>query len=162
MMRGSQYVANPASGVEINPAFLRFFNAAEKVSSAIFPSGTTQPTLNFTLTEVKTQGVPDAVLNIDGQQLTAAGQPTLFHWVAQPGSRITLISDQSLWTGQWSVFKFGFGGYSTPHASSGRLEYRFPGEISRVVEFDASGPGAALLNPTLMGQLHCEATVAKP
>jgi type VI secretion system protein ImpL len=163
VMHGGQYVANPASGVEINPAFLRFFNAAQKVSSALFPSGTTQPTLSFTLTELKTQGVPDAVLNIDGPQLTTAGQPTPFRWVAQPGSRITLISDQSLWTGPWSVFKFGFGGYATPHASSARLEYRFPGEISRVVQFDASGAGAFLLNPTFMNQLHpCVATVAKP
>jgi type VI protein secretion system component VasK len=150
-------------GVDLNPAFLRFYTAAERLSTALFPSGTTQPTLSFTLTEVKTQGVPDAVLNIDNTQLTVAGQPTAFHWAGAPTSKITLISDQSLWTGEWSVFKFGFNGYSTSHSSSGRLEYRFPGEISRVVQFDASGAGAFLLNPTFMSQLRpCVPNVAKP
>jgi type VI secretion system protein ImpL len=160
-LQGNRYIGNP--GLAVNQPFLNFFSAAEQVQAGLFPAGATQPTLNFTLTEVKAQGVPDAVLNIDGRQLTSAGQPTPFQWFSQPGSKITLISDQSQWTGPWSIFRFGFDGYANPHTSSGHLEYRFPGQVSRVVQFDVSGPGAPLLNPAVMGQLqHCVAAVAKP
>ena len=160
VLQGSQYVPNPASTVPINPDFLHFLNAAKKVQSALFQMGAS-PTLTFNLTEVKNPGAPVAILNIDGQQLTAAGQSIQFHWTAAPSSRITLISDQSLWTGTWSVFKFGRDGYSTSHSTSSRLEYRFPGEISRVVQFDADGLGAPLLNPNFMSHLACVTKVGK-
>jgi hypothetical protein len=120
------------------------------------------PTLAFSLTEVKSPGASAATLNIDNQQLTVAGQPTHFLWTSMPGSRITLISDQSAWTGTWSVFKFGRDGYSTSRSQTSRLEYRFPGEISRVVQFDAEGSGAPLLNPSFFtNQLRCVTNVAK-
>ena len=37
----------PGSTVSISPAFLNFFNAAEKVSSTLSAGGGTQPMLNF-------------------------------------------------------------------------------------------------------------------
>jgi len=160
---GGNYVPAPGSTVAISPAFLNFFNAAEKVSSTLFPGGGTQPTLSFTLAEVKAAGVPDAVLNIDGQQLAAAGQTASFHWVAQPASRITLTSQQNTaptMTGPWSVFHLGF---SANHPSPNILEYsfQFNGHTNQTVRFDVDGPGAALLDPKFMGRLHCVATVAK-
>lgn len=160
VLHGSQYVPNPASALPINPEFLRFLNTAKTVQAALYQTGGS-PTLNFSLTEVKNPGASVAVLNIDGQQLTAAGQATPFRWAAEPSSRITLISDQSLWTGEWSVFKFGFNGYSTSNSTAGRLEYRFPGEISRVVQFEAEGSGAPLLNPSFMKRLACVNKVGK-
>ena len=162
LLQGSQYVVNPSSAVTINPSFVRFMNVAKKVQSALFPGGGTQPTLTFSLTEIKTPGAPDAILNIDGQQLTAAGQNTSFHWISQPGSRITLISDQSSWTGPWSIFHFGYSGYSTQHPTGNRLEYRFPGQVNQVVQFEVDGSGAPLLNPGFMNQLRCVANVKKP
>ena len=161
VLQGSQFVPNSGTTVVISPAFLRFLSAAKKVQTDLFSMGG-NPTLAFSLTEVKNPGTPVAILNIDGQQLTVAGQSAPFHWVAKPGSRITLISEQSLWTGTWSVFKFGYDGYSNSHSSAGRLEYRFPGEISRTVQFDIDGPGTTLLDSHFMSQLqHCVAIVGK-
>jgi type VI secretion system protein ImpL len=148
--------------VAINPAFLSFFNAAEKLSTTLYPAGGAQAMLSFSLTEVKTAGVPDAVLTIDGQQLSAAGQTAHFLWMSQPASRITLTSQQNTapaMTGAWSVFHLA---YSATHPAPNQLEYsfQFNGHTNQVVRFDASGAGAELLDPRFMGRLHCVSSVA--
>jgi type VI secretion system protein ImpL len=163
--QGSQYVANPATSVPINPGFLSFFNAAEKVQSALFPMGGNQPTLTFSLTEIRTQGVPDAVLNIDGTQISAAGQTATFRWAAQPSSRITITTPEnsaSKLPSSWSVFHLVL---SAPHPSPNRFEYKFQGngQTDQIIQFEISGPGAELLNPNFMGRLQrCVSAVAKP
>jgi type VI secretion system protein ImpL len=162
VQQGTQYVAAPGSTVGISPAFLNFFNAAEKFSSTLYPAGGAQPMLNFTLTQVKTPGVPDAVLNIDGQQITAGGQSTHFVWTSQPSSRITLTSEANsapVMTGPWSVFHLA---YSANHPMPNRLEFsfQFNGRTNQVVHFDASGSGADLFNPGFMSRLHCVSSVA--
>jgi type VI secretion system protein ImpL len=162
VQQGAQYVPAPGSTVVISPAFLNFFNAAEKLSSTLYPAGGTQPMLNFTLTQVKTPGVPDAVLNIDGQQITAGGQSTHFVWTSQPTSRITLTSEANsapVVTGPWSIFHLA---YSATHPTLNRLEFsfQFNGLTNQVVHFDSSGPGADLLDPRFMSRLHCVSSVA--
>jgi type VI secretion system protein ImpL len=111
---------------------------------------------------VKTPGVPDAVLNIDGQQITAGGQTTHFVWTSQPSSRITLTSEANsapVMNGAWSVFHLA---YSATHPAPNRLEFsfQFNGRTNQVVHFDSSGPGADLLNPAFMSRLHCVSSVA--
>jgi type VI secretion system protein ImpL len=162
VQQGTQYVPAPGSTVSINSAFLSFFNTAEKFSSTLYPAGGTQAMMNFTLTQVKTPGVPDAVLNIDGQQITAGGQSTHFVWTSQPSSRITLTSEANsapMMTGPWSVFHLV---YSATHPSPNRLEFsfQFNGRTNQVVHFDASGPDAELLNPVFMTRLRCVSTAA--
>jgi type VI secretion system protein ImpL len=162
VLQGTQYVAVPGSALSINPAFLSFFNAAEKFSSIIYPAGGTQPMLNFSLTQVKTPGVPDAVLNIDGQQIATAGQSAHFVWASTPSSKITLTSEQNTappMVGPWSVFHLA---YSATHPAPNRLEYsfQFNGHTNQVVRFEAAGPAAELLDPKFMSRLHCVATVA--
>lgn len=157
--QGGQYVAAP--GTQINSSFVSFFNAAKKVSNALFPRGGTQPSLTFTLTEVKTPGVPDAILNIDGQQLTSAGQKTTFSWVSSASSRITLQGDPEPMTGPWSVFRLGF---LATHSKPNELDYAFSfqGHTNQVLRFEADGLGAPLLNPGFMNQLRCVPTIVKP
>ena len=162
VQQGTQYAPAPGSTVSINPSFLNFFNAAEKLSSTLYAAGGNQPMLNFTLTQIKTPGVPDAVLNIDGQQITAGGQTTHFVWISQPSSRITLTSEANsapVMAGSWSVFHLA---YSATHPAPNRLEFsfQFNGKTNQVVHFDSSGPGADLLNPAFMTRLHCVSTVA--
>jgi type VI secretion system protein ImpL len=162
VQQGTQYVPAPGSTVSISPAFLNFFNAAEKLSSSLYPTGGNQPMLNFSLTQIKTPGVPDAVLNIDGQQITAGGQTAHFVWTSQPSSRITLTSEANsapVMTGSWSVFHLA---YSATHPAPNRLEFsfQFNGKTNQVVHFDSSGPAADLLNPSFMTRLHCVSTVA--
>jgi type VI secretion system protein ImpL len=162
VQQGAQYVPAPGSTVAISPAFLTFFNAAEKLSTTLYPAGGTQAMLSFTLTEVKTPGVPDAALSIDGQQLSAAGQTAHFIWMSQPSSRITLTSMQNTaptMSGPWSVFHLA---YSATHPAPNQLQYsfQFNGHTNQVVRFDASGPGADLLDPRFMSRLHCVSSVA--
>lgn len=161
--QGAQYVAAPGSAIRINPAFITFLDNAQTISSALFPYGGTQPSLNFTLTEVKSPGVADAVLNIDGQQITTAGQTTVFHWISQPGSRTSLSMQQNSAAptpGAWSVFHLGF---AATHLNSHRLKYslQLNSQTNGVVLFEASGNGVSLLNPEFMKTFQCVSSVAR-
>jgi len=161
--QGSQYVVAPGSAVHINPAFLNFLTHAQKISSALYPSGGNQPSLDFTLAEVKAPGDANAVLNIDGKQITTGGQSTTFHWTSQPSSKITLATQKNTappMTGPWSVFHFGF---AAPQVSPNRLKFffSFNNQTPEIVLFDASGPGAPLLNPDFMKDFHCVSSVAR-
>ena len=162
VIQGSQYIPAPGSTVKISPAFLSFLNSAQKIQSTLFVAGN-QPTLDFTLTEVKGAGDADAALNIDGKQINAGGQSANFHWVSSPSSTITLATQKNTaphMTGPWSVFHFGF---AAPQVSPNRLKFffSFNNQTPEVVLFDASGPGAPLLNPEFMKSFHCVATVSR-
>jgi type VI secretion system protein ImpL len=162
-LQGGQYVAAPGSSVHINPAFLNFLTHAQKISSSLYPGGGNQPSLDFTLTEVKGPGNADAVLNIDGKQISAGGQSATFHWVSQPSSKITLATQKNtapVMTGPWSVFHFGF---AAPQIAPNRLKFffSFNNQAPEIVLFDASGPGAPLLNPDFMKGFHCVSNVAR-
>ena len=163
VQQGSQYVVAPGSTVHINPSFLAFLTSAQKISSNLYPSGGNQPSLDFTLTEVKSAGVSDAVLFIDGKQISAGGQSATFHWVSSPSSKITLATQKNtapVMTGPWSVFHLGF---SAPQIAPNRLKFSFSfnNQTPEVVLFDASGPGAQLLNPEFMKGFHCVSNVAR-
>jgi type VI secretion system protein ImpL len=163
VQQGSQYVPAPGSTVRINPSFLAFLASAQKISSTLFAAGGNQPSLDFTLNEVKSAGVSDAVLNIDGKQIKEGGQTATFHWVSQPSSSITLATKKNTappMTGPWSVFHFGF---AAPQVSPNRLKFffSFNNQTPEVVLFDASGPGASLLNPEFMKAFHCVSNVAR-
>jgi type VI secretion system protein ImpL len=161
--QGNQYVAAPGSSVHINPAFLSFLTHAQKISSSLYPGGGNQPSLDFTLTEIKGPGNADAVLNIDGKQIGASGQSATFHWISQPTSKITLATQKNtapVMTGPWSVFHFGF---AAPQIAPNRLKFffSFNNQAPEIVLFDASGPGAPLLNPDFMKGFHCVSNVAR-
>jgi len=161
VLQGNQYVPAPGSAIKINPAFLTFLNHSQEISSTLFASGN-HPSLDFTLAEVRGSGVADAVLNIDGKQISAGGQSASFHWVSQPSSTITLQTQKNTaphMTGAWSVFHFGF---AAPQISPNRLKFffSFNNQTPEVVLFDASGPGAPLLNPDFMKGFRCVSTVA--
>jgi type VI secretion system protein ImpL len=161
VQQGSQYMAAPGSVVRINPAFLSFLNSAQKISTNLFPAGGNQPSLDFSLTEVKSGA--EAELNIDGKQIKTGGQNASFHWVSQPSSRITLNTQKNtapVMTGPWAVFHFGF---AAPQVAPNRLKFffSFNNQPPEIVLFDASGPGAALLNPEFMRGFHCVSVVAR-
>jgi len=163
ILQGSQFVPAPGSAVKINPGFLNFLTHAQKISSSLFPAGGSQPSLDFTLNEVKSAGTSDAVLNIDGKQINAGGQSATFHWVSQPSSRITLATQKNTapqMAGPWSVFHFGF---AAPQVSPNRLKFffSFNNQAPEIVLFDASGPGAALLNPEFMKTFRCVSAVGR-
>ncbi len=163
VQQGSQFVPAPGSAVKISPSFLAFLNNAQKISSTLYPSGGNQPTLDFTLNEIKSAGVSDAVLDVDGKKIKSGGESATFHWVSSPSSKITLNTQRNsspAMTGPWSVFHFG---YSAPQVAPNRMKFTFTfnNQTPEVVLFDASGSGAPLLNPEFMKGFHCVSNVAR-
>jgi type VI secretion system protein ImpL len=161
--QGGQFTVAPGSTVHINPAFLAFLTHGQKISSSLYAGGGNQASLDFTLSEVKAPGDADAVLNIDGKQINTGGQSATFHWVSQPSSKISLATQKNTapsMTGPWSVFHFGF---AAPQIAPNRLKFffSFNNQAPEIVLFDASGPGAPLLNPEFMKGFHCVANVAR-
>jgi len=161
--QGAQYMPAPGSAVKINPSFLNFLNNAHRISTALFPGGGSQPSLDFSLTEARAAGVSEAALSIDGVQIKSIGQSASFHWVSQPSSRITLATQRNTapaMSGAWSIFHFGF---AAPQVAPNRLKFffSFNNQSPEVVLFDASGSGAPLLNPEFMRGFHCVSNVAR-
>jgi type VI secretion system protein ImpL len=162
VQQGGQFSVAPGSTVHINPGFITFLNNAQRISSILYSSGN-QPSLDFSLNELKSPGVSDAVLNIDGKQINAGGQAATFHWISQPSSKITLATQKNTapqMSGPWSVFHFS---YSAPQVAPNRLKFTFTfnNQAPEIVLFDASGPGAPLLNPEFMKGFRCVSNVAR-
>jgi type VI secretion system protein ImpL len=67
--QGSQYAPNPAGGINLNPAFVGFFNRAAAFSDAVYPGGSPAPRLSYTLRATAPQGVQSLRLTIDRQAL---------------------------------------------------------------------------------------------
>jgi type VI secretion system protein ImpL len=161
MQQGNQFIKAPTATGTISAAFLNFMNSAQRISSTLYASGN-QPSLEFTLTEVKTPGTPDAIVNIDNQQITAGGQTKTFHWVSTPGSHYSLSTPGNSSTpapSPWAVFHFGL---LATHIPPDRLKFsqQLNNQTNGVVMFDVSGPGAALLNRDFMKGFHCVSQVA--
>jgi type VI secretion system protein ImpL len=113
--QGGQYVVNKTAGIDVNPAFLKFFNQAAQLSKALYPGGSTEPKLTYTLQPVANDQIDALLLNIDGKTLKFPGQNNQqFVW---PGAAIretkltltlaggTPIQPQTH-QGLWSVFRF--------------------------------------------------------
>jgi type VI secretion system protein ImpL len=156
--QNGQWIANPATALSVNPKFLNFLTAAQKVTAALFTAGGNQPTLSFSLKESKT--VPDAVLTIDDQQVSA-GQTTQFHWISSPESKIIFMTAQkpnTIATGAWSVFHLGLDA-SHPGPNTILPSVLSNGRSTETVPFEIGGSGALLLDPRFMDQLRCNPTV---
>jgi type VI secretion system protein ImpL len=161
MQQGSQIVKASGSAENVNPGFLNFLNSAQKISSTLFTTGN-QPSLDFTLTEVKSPGSPDAIINIDNQQITTAGQKLTFHWISTPGSHYSLSTPGNSSTpppSPWSVFHFGL---LATHIPPDRLKFNLNlnNLTNGSVMFDVTGPGAVLLNRDFMKDFRCVSQVA--
>ncbi|SEG46139.1 type VI secretion system protein ImpL [Bryocella elongata] len=160
---GSQFTANPTAN--LNPAFVTFMNHAQQLSTALFATGAT-PQLVFSLTEEPpAAGQPPAVIEINGTALSGPGQKS-FTWVSSAGSTTKISGPQGqshTYPGNWSVFHFA---YEAKHPTQSQLELIFQESINGHstgtpydYKLDASGPGAPLLNPAFMRQMHCTTKV---
>jgi type VI secretion system protein ImpL len=160
---GSHFARVPGSKNVATQAYLNYLNAMQEFSSNLYAAGN-QPSLNFTLTELKVQGVPDPTLSIDSKQLSTAGLPTPFQWISKPDSSIVLRSEANgiqPYKGPWSVFHFA---RSAIHPKPNRLEFNFSlnGQTKQTVDFDVSGQGRDLLEPGFMATIHnCVQTAVK-
>ena len=114
--QGSQYTPNPAGGVQLNPAFVTFFNNAARFSDAMYPAGAAEPSLRYSLTPQRSDQISEMTMTINGQTVKSSGQgaahPYVWPGAATPNIRISAKltggSDFEFENreGLWSLFRF--------------------------------------------------------
>jgi type VI secretion system protein ImpL len=115
--QGSQYAPNPSGGINLNPAFVAFFNRAAAFSDAVYPGGSSTARLSYTLRASAPQGVQSLALNVGRQTLTInRGKPSsmTFIWPSEGSQEVKLTGKfgggQDLafasYDGLWSAFDF--------------------------------------------------------
>jgi len=135
--QGSTFAPKSGGTLNVNPAFLSFFNRAAQFSAAIFPAGSNEPRLTLSLTNYL---MPQSGrLRVVGDGLTvdyaAAVKPHQFTWTFQPSGEATIAVEQgSTWAnvasfhGTWAVFQlFGAAATWEPTATDYRAEWNIPG-----------------------------------
>jgi type VI secretion system protein ImpL len=162
VLQGGQFIAAQGSPAPINPSFLKFLNAAQRVSTTLYSSGTAQASLDFSLTLVEDTTNPPSRLDIDGTLISSGEKTKSFHWKSQPGGVVTLTSPLTtpIPGGPWSVFHFAR--FALP-SSQNQLVFHYDvnGQNKQVLQYNVGGNGAPLLNPGFMAQLHCVSQVAR-
>jgi type VI secretion system protein ImpL len=175
---GSDY--KPNGELPLTPAFVNFFNNAAHVSEAFFKSGA-DPRLSYTVRALKSEGLQNLTLVLDGQPLDAAGgQAKQFlspgpaqssHFTGKAsGNDLQPITNQ---TGLWSAFKLLNKAERAEPAGSGyNLEWSLQTQVTfgGATVTGASGPtarffvdlgGANVLLKKAGGGLNCVRQVAK-
>lgn len=159
--QGSTYVPAPNAPIKLNPAFVRFFNQAAGLSAALYPAGSTSPTLNFTAGILPSKGIQSVTLAIDTQRLSGASISKPFTWSAQTAQMAQVTANYSSgslplqFNGTWALFHLIDKGKVEQAGPPTRLAY--PLEIAGtpivvdstplVVRIELSGPNAGLLMP---------------
>jgi type VI secretion system protein ImpL len=110
MKSGSTYVGNPAAPFPINPAFVNFYNQAQKLSDLWYKGGAQVPAQNFTLTPTRSDEVTGAQIAINGTavMLTPAGGPgKSFAWSGASASTAKIAAADFPavnYSGNWAPF----------------------------------------------------------
>jgi type VI secretion system protein ImpL len=118
-LQGTQFVDNPAGGgdVRITPGFRTFLNHVATFTAYVYPGGSPQPKLAYTLRPQPSEGVDAVTLVIEGQTLGSSTlQPVSKQFVwpgpAPGGVTVTLrmtggsVFDLPAFPGFWAVFRF--------------------------------------------------------
>ena len=111
--QGSQYVVNPAGGIQLTPAFVSFFNTAAHFSDAMYPGGATAPSFRYSLTPQRSDQIKEMSVTIDGQtnKGTSAKQ---YVWTGSPSHGVHISAKLSGGSdldfqdreGPWALFRF--------------------------------------------------------
>jgi type VI secretion system protein ImpL len=115
--QGSQFVPNPAGGIQVTSAFVAFLNRAAAFTDAAYPGGSPDPRLSYTVKPVMSPDTELIKLNIDGQaaNFTAANAAAGKQFVWPGASHGLLLSVKFKggteftypnYDGLWAVFQF--------------------------------------------------------
>lgn len=173
IQQGNEFAVAPNPPMKINPAFVRFLNRMAGLSAALFPAGGSDPTLNFTLKNEPAKGVQSATFKVDGQTLSMSDPAKPFTWRASTASSASFTANglPLTFNGTWALFQLLDKARSQHGSTPGVYELTFPLEVSNtpvrapdgspiVVDYELSGPGASVLAPGALSDLHCVSTVA--
>ncbi len=130
--QGAQYVADAASPVHLTPSFVGFFNRAAAFSNALYPAGATDPHLTYSLKPIKTEGIDNSTLVIDGQTLTFSPSSAAAKQFVWPGATHEVKGSVTMggWAdeqGLWAVFRFFNSAERQPQGSPTTVDWYIRG-----------------------------------
>jgi len=182
--QGSEYIPNPSSTQQVNPAFLNFFIRAMNLQRALYTGAPGQLQYKYALRPHPTETVAGLTMNVDGQALTYSGGNAPFKQFTWPGTsaqgvtltvKITGGSELGFPTyeGTWGVFHFFADADRWQQAGStyniewvlrvaGGRPVTAPNGKPVTVQFDLDTLGAPpILQKGYLSSLQCVSSVAK-
>ena len=163
VQQGSQYVASSTGSLHITPDFQRFFNSVAAFSHAMYPGGSPQPRLTYTLRESPRNTVQGLTMAIDGETLSGSGPRKPFTWPGSAQGVKLSVSGLQLasFDGIWGIFRFLSLANWKGSGSNYELEYplKFAGQQTPVW-FDLETTNAAILRGDL-ARVRCVRTAAR-
>jgi len=132
--QGGRFVAKPGGSIQLNPAFVAFFNQAAGISRAFYPEGANEPRFVYTVTPQPIDTLSRLQLRLDGELLSSGeggGKPQQILW-PNDGSGAYLygaigggnVIEVVRYTGPWAVFRFFASASRVPDSGSGDYEWR--------------------------------------
>jgi type VI secretion system protein ImpL len=111
--QGTQYAANPASGIQLTPAFVAYFNKAARFSEAVYPNGAKDPGLRYSLAAQRSDQIREMIVTIDGQTTRGTGSKQHI-WTGSPSHDVQISARLSGGSdfefqkrqGMWALFRF--------------------------------------------------------
>jgi type VI secretion system protein ImpL len=111
--QGTQYAANPASGIQLTPSFVAFFNKAARFSDAVYPNGANDPGLRYSLAAQRSDQIREMSVTIDGQTTRGTGSKPHI-WTGSPSHDVRISAKLSGGSdfdfqnrqGPWALFRF--------------------------------------------------------
>lgn len=182
--QGAEYIPNPSSTQQVNPAFLSFFSRAMNLQRALYTGAPGQLQYKYALRPHPTESVGSLSMNIDGQTLIYSGGNAPFKQFTWPGTtaqgvRLTVkISGGSelgfpSYDGTWGVFHFFDDADRWQQTGStyniewvlrvaGGRPVTAPSGKPVTVQFDLDTLGAPpILQKGYLSSLQCVSSVAK-
>jgi type VI protein secretion system component VasK len=170
---GAQWVARPAAGIALSPAFVAFFNQAARLSDALFVDGAQTPRLGFTVLGVSA-GRDQTVTLLHGGKESRFGEgagDAVISWPTDGGleAKVSAVFVQRFarnqrWdlsaSGDWALFRLTARARSvTP---DGTVTWATGGRPDVVLKFTSARAALPLLRRGWMGdQLGCVAQVTQ-
>jgi type VI secretion system protein ImpL len=156
VQQGTQYVAANTGSLRITPEFQRFFNTVAEFSQSLYPAGSQQPRVTYTLTELPRNAVQGLSITIDGETLSGSGARKQFVWPGNAqGMKLNgagLGVPLATFDGLWGVFQFmSRARWTTTGPGSYELEFplQFAGQTSVTVRYGLESANAALFQRRL-------------
>ena len=158
--------------MQVNPAFLQFFNRAAGLSTLLYPSGGSGG-LAFSVHILPAKGIQSVTFQVDAQNLTGSDVTKQFTWSLANSQQAGLTANYGSgslplqFTGPWAVFHLLDKGRVEREGSVERLDYPLEiantpiqvGGVPLVVHLELSGPNANLLMPGGLSGMRCVSTV---
>ncbi len=181
--QGNNYQSNPSAGLQMNPAFVNFFNNAARFSETMYPGGANEPNLRYSLQFQKSDLIREVTIALDGQtaKLTGAEGARAYTWPGSGAHSVRLSGkvqggsefEFQNFEGLWAVFHFfADADRREPAGSAYNLDWVVrqgrqgrpltvgDKEVTYRFTVDAGG-GAPVFNKDFLSSLRCVPVAAR-